>query len=338
MDNNGILLSIFLPTYNRCELCRRQLEYLKIECEGLRDKVEIIVSDNCSDDGTKDMLSQYSDFCSYINRNDYNLGLLGNQYISAQICRGRYLWILSDDDQLKGGAVHHVINLLIEYTDINLIYLNFCGMNDKKRVPVYKGEKALYDKDVTMFLNDPWNFAFSITLTSAVILKRDYYIEATKILPLTTIKSNCVNMYAPLAAMKNGKSLFEKDIWISSGMETPSWVDRYYECVIRARIYFYADLKYVGFTKREVKMIYKCLCCMGKGNKGVIDPLVFRLLETRNFSTFLVDWIFLFRQCPGRWFYTSITFFLYIVSDCIKKLLKGDFKRADYSNHDRWGM
>ena len=65
------LLSICVPTYNRCEYLRKSIESIICQPEFQNGEVEIVISDNTSNDGTellgKEFASKYSNIRYYKN-------------------------------------------------------------------------------------------------------------------------------------------------------------------------------------------------------------------------------------------------------------------------------
>ena len=60
MDRNNVLLSICIPTYNRLDHIRRQLDFFKQEGAFSNEEIQFIVSDNHSTDGTGEWLKEYA--------------------------------------------------------------------------------------------------------------------------------------------------------------------------------------------------------------------------------------------------------------------------------------
>lgn len=60
-DNVQYLVSICIPTYNRCEMLKSSLETLVHQPLFGSGKVEIVVNDNTSTDGTEEMLQEYAE-------------------------------------------------------------------------------------------------------------------------------------------------------------------------------------------------------------------------------------------------------------------------------------
>ena len=107
------LLSICIPTYNR----RRYLEELLPEAirqivDLSQGTVEVLVSDNCSTDGTADYLrATDSTFLTWWT-NKSNIGGDRNFLKCIQEARGEYVWLVGDDDLLAEQAVRRVCEVI----------------------------------------------------------------------------------------------------------------------------------------------------------------------------------------------------------------------------------
>ena len=51
--------------------------------------------------------------------------MLGNLKVTAHHARGRYIWILGDDDLVKPGSIEKIVHVLKSHTDLALVYLNY---------------------------------------------------------------------------------------------------------------------------------------------------------------------------------------------------------------------
>lgn len=108
------VLSVAIPTYNRAETLRRQLESLLGQIVGCGADVEVVVSDNASSDSTRsvvDEMSHHFPVLRYV-RNAENLGLLNNIDRAARACHGDYVWFVGDDDVLMPFALETVVNTI----------------------------------------------------------------------------------------------------------------------------------------------------------------------------------------------------------------------------------
>ncbi|KAF0653264.1 Glycosyltransferase, family 2 [Cyanobium sp. Copco_Reservoir_LC18] len=63
--------------------------------------LEVLIMDDCSPDHTSDVARSFSDPRINYIRNDHNLGALRNYNKGIQLCRGKYIWLISADDYLR---------------------------------------------------------------------------------------------------------------------------------------------------------------------------------------------------------------------------------------------
>jgi glycosyltransferase involved in cell wall biosynthesis len=108
------LLAICIPTYNRAEPLRRLLDRLAAELGGATDVV-VLVSDNASPDGTRELLANTAERMSSlrVHRQPENLGALANtRWLVANAPDCEYLWIFGDDDEPEPGAIAYACELL----------------------------------------------------------------------------------------------------------------------------------------------------------------------------------------------------------------------------------
>ena len=109
-----MLLSVCIPTFNRLPFLRCAVSYWLEQMAPLDDRVELIIADNASPDGTAAWLTAQQavhDF-RFIERPcnlDFNLS---THDLVAQQARGDYIWVCGDDDYLQPGGLAQVIAAL----------------------------------------------------------------------------------------------------------------------------------------------------------------------------------------------------------------------------------
>lgn len=120
------LLSIVVSTYNRAEWLRQSLPLILQSAKRRAEQVEVLVVDNTSPDHTGEIAAQYTDlpFFSY-HRNDKNVGMLGNLSVCARKARGKFVWVIGDDDLVQDGVVPRVIDIITQHPRSEIIYLNY---------------------------------------------------------------------------------------------------------------------------------------------------------------------------------------------------------------------
>lgn len=98
-------VSIGIPTRNR-------LEYLKLALDSARaqtySNLEIVVSDNLSNDGTREYLKSLTDARVRCLLQEENLGMVGNFNACLRAASGDLFLMLSDDDLLEPDAIERL--------------------------------------------------------------------------------------------------------------------------------------------------------------------------------------------------------------------------------------
>jgi glycosyltransferase involved in cell wall biosynthesis len=131
MDNDEIILTIGIPTYNRCDLLKLFLPILLNEASKFQTQVEVIVSDNCSNDDTKiiifELMGKYQ-FVYY--RHDENTGPIKNLlHIADNMARGRFCWIMGDDDIIVPGAIGKILSIINNNQNLSYIFVSATHLN-----------------------------------------------------------------------------------------------------------------------------------------------------------------------------------------------------------------
>ncbi|MBD2421314.1 glycosyltransferase family 2 protein [Anabaena cylindrica FACHB-243] len=123
------LLSIAIPTYNRAALLDKQLAWLAKSIKGFESECEIIVSDNCSEDNTQEIINKWQlslpNIVFHNNKNCENLGVMKNIAYCIQAAASKYVWTISDDDIIADQTISYVVNTLKQEPDLTLLVLNF---------------------------------------------------------------------------------------------------------------------------------------------------------------------------------------------------------------------
>lgn len=108
-DPDGATLSkvtIAIPTYNR----RAYLDAaIRSSLAQTHPRLEIVVSDNASTDGTAGLLAAITDPRVVVLRQPTNLGMMGNWDACLARATGCYFLLLSDDDLLEPRAIAEMV-------------------------------------------------------------------------------------------------------------------------------------------------------------------------------------------------------------------------------------
>jgi glycosyltransferase involved in cell wall biosynthesis len=104
----ALVLTIAIPTWNRCDFLKLTLRQLHRELESVdQSLIEILISDNASEDRTAAVVAeaQASGLPVRAIRNADNIGSDANIAQCFNLARGDYVLILGDDDLLVDGCL-----------------------------------------------------------------------------------------------------------------------------------------------------------------------------------------------------------------------------------------
>jgi glycosyltransferase involved in cell wall biosynthesis len=104
-----VLLSVCIPVFN----CRKHIAQAVDSVLGQTfGDFELIIIDNCSDDGTYELLSGYSDPRLKLLRNDRNIGAQGNWNRVLQEASGTYVKLVCADDYIYPDCLERQLSVL----------------------------------------------------------------------------------------------------------------------------------------------------------------------------------------------------------------------------------
>jgi glycosyltransferase involved in cell wall biosynthesis len=116
---NGRILTIGVPTYNRAGSLKIMLGLLGEVLRAHEVQVEVIISDNCSNDSTPNVIkkwveSQSGDLKIRTIRHNTNVGAGRNTVSLLYESSSKYFMFLGDDDRLNGENFPELIKILLE--------------------------------------------------------------------------------------------------------------------------------------------------------------------------------------------------------------------------------
>lgn len=146
------LLSICIPTYKRVDCLRQCLASIidQFNDPSVRERVEVVISDNASNDGTEQLIKEYQKEFSniYYYKNSENIGHDGNVLNVAEKAKGYYVWFLGDDDALFPDALGYLLEKLksarFKYCLVNCLGYDNKLLNPAVRHPNFPIESDQY--------------------------------------------------------------------------------------------------------------------------------------------------------------------------------------------------
>ena len=131
MNDNVTLLSICIPTFNRLHCLENCLNSIKISNNFFNFPFEVCISDNNPDANARELVSKYqTEFSVNYHCNKKNIGLGKNIVKSVSLARGKYVWVLGNDDLLLPHTFK-VLQSLLYKENIDYFYINSINLHSK---------------------------------------------------------------------------------------------------------------------------------------------------------------------------------------------------------------
>lgn len=187
MNTEIPLLSIYIPTYNRSTELIDLLENLKNEGVFANSDIEVVVSDNHSEDDTFSRLEKFkkNETRLVVYKNDENTGLAGNLRDSSFRTTGEYLWIIGDDDRLYKGLIDNCLSILKNHEDIDHLFINHKMIIEGAEPELnYSGTRSGYfNRGLDMYIELASNSGFGgMMYIAGNIFRRDKVVECVKVM------------------------------------------------------------------------------------------------------------------------------------------------------------
>jgi len=196
--------------------------------QDLKDKVEIVISDNGSQDNTEQTVREYQKIHDNVvyYRNQVNMGFDFNVYNVVEKSKGKYCWTLGDDDAVINGGIELVVNFL-EKNEVSVLTVNY---KECVRREELFSDYTKIDQNVIKSFNSFEEYSFGgycLGILSVLVFDRSlwlenaerdrmitgwqYYLPVLKILPQSRLPFAYVSY--PVLLARNGCE------WVANGLE-----------------------------------------------------------------------------------------------------------------------
>jgi glycosyltransferase involved in cell wall biosynthesis len=248
-----IKLSVCIPTYNRKDKVIGLLNYLIREGAFSDDRIEVLVSDNCSDDNTYNDLVLFKDEKSLeelkLLKNNINVGLTGNILKLAEQARGEYIWFLGDDDIYHEGLVKRALDLVCKD------YFSYIFINHTTFIKeIGDGEQTMLEwidlnrEDSDIILDILRKHPGAPMFMSAEIYEKKLVQEfITKKYPINI----CLPLGLSLFCASKGKVGLVQEPMIDDNIGVISWTDVIYKVDLFYRPVYYRMALSLPFSFRK---------------------------------------------------------------------------------------
>ena len=113
-----IKCTVAIPVYNRIGLVGQAVDSALAQDI---DDMEILIVDNCSTDGTWELLQKYQDPRIRLIQNEINIGLFPNFNRCLELAKGEYLRFLCSDDLLVENCLSKEIDIMEQNCAVSIL-------------------------------------------------------------------------------------------------------------------------------------------------------------------------------------------------------------------------
>lgn len=230
-----IKLSICIPTYNRAQHLSNCLQSLISMRRPKGFQFEICISDNGSNDNTKEIVDKAKeDIDINYSNNKSNLGIARNFLKVVSMAKGEFVWLIGDDDLLLPHTLDTLEVLFKRHKSVNFFYINsylldtdyilsFPQPFDISKLPSKMDKFSLYKESKELNFLELINPKVSFDFLGGMFLsvfKRSMWLNKVSVLNNEAIKdprifSHFDNTFPHVkvfsAAFSNSKAYFQAD-------------------------------------------------------------------------------------------------------------------------------
>lgn len=262
--NQDYLLTIGIPTYNGEITIRDSIESIISQFSDINmSNVELLISDNNSNDLTVDIANKYKSLypnnIRIVNNRQNDLKLDGNLLNLFKNAKGQFVWILSDDDVLEKIAINYVINIIKKYkNDLGVIMTNYSECDYQLQ---YKKKRYREDILEDIFCENGDDFFIKskllFGLISSLIIKRDSWLASDF---KQYIGLNSLHVAAIIQILNKEKSFIISNKLVKFRMDTltgkPSWGEQGAFIIIAYQhIQIFHSMRYLNYKKETIDFL-----------------------------------------------------------------------------------
>lgn len=175
-----IILSICIATFNRANFISATLESIIKQVD---KNIEIVIVDGASKDNTSKIIEPYLTKYSFIRyyRESKNLGVDRDYNKAVNYSNGKYVWLMTDDDLVKPGAIKKIIRSIINKYNLIIINseiknLDMSRVFEERRLKIYR-DKVYNKNEIEKFFIDTADY---LSFIGSVVIRRDLWKKRDK--------------------------------------------------------------------------------------------------------------------------------------------------------------
>jgi len=136
LKESEIKLSLCIPTYNRPRQFRRLVNHILRQTR--INEIEVVIRDDSPNETTQEIVNELLIASGIPTRyfHGEKIGLDAANIFLVENATGQFVWWFSDDEEMREGAIDHVLTLIDGDKDLKYIWANFdFGMNGNHAQP-----------------------------------------------------------------------------------------------------------------------------------------------------------------------------------------------------------
>ena len=184
-----MFLTIGIPTYNRAKSLERLLKKIIFEInknEKIKERVEIVISDNASVDNTEEIvkvIKEESEIEIRYYKNKRNFGIDKNIFNVIQKANGKYVWLLGDDETITDNSIKKILEEIYTQENIDIFILNGNEIRRNKQINLNALDindnifLLKDDKSLATFISKLSSLRFFFCFISSMVIKKETFLS-----------------------------------------------------------------------------------------------------------------------------------------------------------------
>ena len=170
-------LAIIIATFDRAKPLQKLLSQLSTELVDVEDEVQVVISNNASDDNTDEVVYSFMEQSSELSVEYYvqdsNIGPNQNIFFVVEKARANYVWHISDDDLLVSGRIKSILGLIAD-KHYPFVLVRVAGHSQWNTIP-YDDDSIIRIESVNPFSQEAASYLFASTFLASVIFRADWW-------------------------------------------------------------------------------------------------------------------------------------------------------------------
>jgi len=148
---NKLFFSICMPIYNSESMLK---DTIKSILNQTFTNYEVIVSDNCSNDNSEEVVKSFNDARLKYYKNECNVGYAKNLELCLERASGDIIYLMSAKSKLSKYALERTYNAFLLAEDVGAVARHYYWYGDSIQQPVRAKSIQTQDEDLVLSIND----------------------------------------------------------------------------------------------------------------------------------------------------------------------------------------